>query len=954
MTPERATQIEALFHAVCDATAAQRADLLAQADPELRREVDSLLAARGGEIFDRPAIHNASYLLEALTATHVSAGAQLGPYRIESKLGEGGMGEVFRAVDTRLGRAVAIKTVHERFNARFEREARAISSLNHPNICTLHDIGPNYLVMELVEGETLASRLKHGAMPLETVCHYGRQIASALAEAHARGVIHRDLKPGNIMIARSGIKVLDFGLAKIDQDETVTASRMILGTPAYMSPEQREGKPADARSDIYAFGCVLYEMSSGTRLGPARKRLGSAKLEKLISRCLQETPEKRWQSFAEIERELAAISSPAIRWKLVVPAVVAVLALFTSAYLYIHRLPKLTDKDKIVLADFDNQTGDEVFDGTLRQAMAIELEQSPFLSLVSDERVRDTLGFMGRKPDTRLTPQLAREVCERTASAAVLDGSIARLGTKYVLGMRARNCTTGDVLDQEQAQAAGKEDVLRALSEIAGRFRTHVGESLATVQKHSTPLAEATTPSLEAWKAYSKAQSVSDSVGLAAGVALLNRAIEIDPQFALAYARRGLWQNNLSESELSRESAAKAYELRTRASEREQFFITANYHRQFTGNLEKTRQTLESWANTYSREITPHGLMSGFVCQSPGNYPKAIEEAEKAIAIDPDFRPPYVNLAFSYVYLDRPQDAEATIRRASERKVEVPTLWLVRYYIEFLNGDQSGMDQQVTRSRGVTAEEDHIAFSQALVAARSGQLELAGRMSRHAMDVSQQVGQRERAALYQAGTAVWEAFFGNAPAAKRSAGAALAASDARDVEYGAAFALALAGDLARSQELAGDLQERFPEDTSVRFHYLPALHGLLALQHGKPAGAIQILQPAVPVELATPAISFFSFFGALYSAYVRGEAFLAAGRGADAAAEFQKIIDHRGLVLADPMGAMARLGLGKALVLSGNREKAKAVYQDLLILWKNADPGITTVRQAKAEYAKLQ
>jgi serine/threonine protein kinase len=434
VTPERASQIEALFHAVCDATAEQRAGLLAQADPEVRREVDSLLAARGGEIFDRPAIHNAPYLLEDLTATQVSAGAQLGPYRIESKLGEGGMGEVFRAVDTRLGRAVAIKIVHERFNARFEREARAISSLNHPNICTLHDIGPNYLVMELVEGETLAARLKRGAMPLETVRHYGLQIAFALAEAHAKGVIHRDLKPGNIMIARSGIKVLDFGLAKSDQDETITASRMILGTPAYMSPEQKEGKPADARSDIYAFGCVLYEMSTGMRVGSERKRVGSAKLERIISRCLTESPEKRWQSVAEIERELASTSPAAIRWKQVVPTSVMVLALSASAYFYIHRLLKLSDKDTIVLADFDNKTSDEVFDGTLRQGLAVQLEQSPFLSLISDERVQKVLGLMGRQPNAQLTPQLAREVCERTASAAVLDGSIYQARKQICIG----------------------------------------------------------------------------------------------------------------------------------------------------------------------------------------------------------------------------------------------------------------------------------------------------------------------------------------------------------------------------------------------------------------------------------------------------------------------------------------------------------------------------------------
>src|SRR5450432_4143269 len=554
MTPERFQQIEELYHAARQGTAEERAALLARTDPELRREIESLLTQRsGGEFLDRPAIQNAPELLPDLlrdsTVTNLAAGACLGPYRIESKLGEGGMGEVFRAADTRLGRAVAVKVTHERFSARFEREGRAISSLNHPNICTLYDVGPNYFVMELVEGETIAARLKSGPLPVKTALHYASQIVAAVAEAHGKGIVHRDLKPANIMIAKSGIKVLDFGLAKSGQDETVTASRMVMGTPAYMAPEQREGKPADARSDIYSFGRVLHEMLTGVRPASQRKRIPSRRLEKIVTQCLEEDPGRRWQSAAVLERELAKVTATN-PWKWV-SAAAAALALFAAAYLYLHRAPRLTDKDTIVLADFENKTGDPVFDGTLRQGVAIQLEQSPFLSLVSDERIHRTLRLMSQPANSRLTPELAKEICERTASAAVLEGSIDHLGSQYVLGLRARNCHNGDVLDQEQVQAARKEDVLNALSQMASKFRTRVGESLATIEKHSTPLEQATTPSLEALKAYSAGWHANMASGPASAMPHLQRAIAIDPQFALAHGFLGFMYSISGEADLA-------------------------------------------------------------------------------------------------------------------------------------------------------------------------------------------------------------------------------------------------------------------------------------------------------------------------------------------------------------------------------------------------------------------
>jgi hypothetical protein len=477
MSSARFQQIEELYHAAREATADERAALLARADPELRHEVELLLSERkGGEFLDRPAIEHAFDLLEDSATVALAAGARLGPYCIEHKLGEGGMGEVFRAVDTRLGRAVAIKIAHEQFSARFEREARTIASLNHPNVCTVHDVGPNYLVMELVEGETLAARLKSGPLAMNTALLYASQIAAALAEAHAKDIVHRDLKPGNIMVAPSGIKVLDFGLARSRQDQTVTASRTVMGTPGYMAPEQREGKPADARADIYSFGCILYELFTGAAVGPRRRRFPSRQLEKIASRCLEDDPGRRWQSVAELQRELARVSVAQIHGRLVLAAAGGLLALGAAAYFYFRPAPLLTDKDIIVLAEFTNRTGDPVFDETLRQGLAVQLEQSPFLSLVSDQRIRRTLPLMNIPSDARLTPEIAQGVCVRTSAAAVLEGSIATLGSQYVLGLRAKNCLTGETLADDQEQAARKEDVLGALSQIASRFRTRVGD----------------------------------------------------------------------------------------------------------------------------------------------------------------------------------------------------------------------------------------------------------------------------------------------------------------------------------------------------------------------------------------------------------------------------------------------------------------------------------------------
>jgi serine/threonine protein kinase/Flp pilus assembly protein TadD len=902
-------------------------------------------------------LENATELGDA-TVTLLTAGACLGPYRIEGKIGEGGMAAVYRAVDTRLGRAVAIKIAQKEFSDRFEREARAISSLNHPNICTLHDVGPNYLVMELVEGETIAARLKRGPLSVKTALLYASQILAALKEAHGKGVIHRDLKPGNIMIAKSGVKVLDFGLAKSEQDDILTASQMVIGTPAFMAPEQREGKPVDARSDIYSFGCVLYEMLTGARAGAHRRRIGSRKLEKIVNRCLEENPVLRWQSAAELERELRKTAASTVPWKRVAAAA-AILAVFAAAYAYFHRAPNLTDKDSIVLADFDNKTGDPVFDDTLRQGLAVELQQSPFLSLISDQRVQQTLARMGQPKDARLTPEIAQQVCERTGSAAVLEGSIASLGSQYVLGLRARNCNTGSVLDQEQIQAARREDVLNSLSQIARKFRTWVGESLATVERHSTPLAEATTPSIEALKAYSTGMKLLlSSANYESSLPVFRRAVEIDPKFAMAYAQLGLSYTAIGESGLSAESATKAWQLRDRVSDRERFFIDFIYDRQVTGNLEKAYQTLELWSQTYPRRgdgANPQDLLGGVSTHGTGRFERAIDAALDGIAAIPDSPIPYDNLGMAYFFTGRFLDAESTLQRASARKLETPIFQVLRYNIAALKGDPEQMDRAVSLAKRTGVAEHWMAHEEALALARSGRLQAAQRLSNRAVEVALHERERGAAASYQAARSLWEAVCGNAAEGNRYATAALDLSKSRDVEYAAAFALALSRDYSRSEALAEDLLKRFPEDTFVRFTYAPVLRASAALGQGKPADSLEQLEIARPYELAVNGLNHAHFYlGGLHSAYVRGEALMALHRHAEAAAEFQKILDHRGLVGLDPIGALAHLHLGRAYTRSGDKAKAKSAYEEFLTLWKDADQDIQILKEAKAEYAKLR
>ena len=956
MNAEHFRRVAALYQSACERTAEERAALLAAADPELRREVESLLAQRGGEFLERPAIQNAPELLEEPTLDGLPAGSTLGPYRIEGKLGAGGMGDVYRAVDTRLGRAVAIKIAQKQFVQRFEREARAISSLNHPHICTLYDVGPNYLVMELVEGETIAARLKRESYSVATALVHVSQILAAVAEAHEKGIIHRDLKPGNIMIAKSGIKVLDFGLAKSGQDETLTASHMIIGTPAYMAPEQREGQLADARSDIYSFGCVLYEMLTRARVGAGsqRKRLPSRKLERIVSRCLEADPQRRWQSVAEIARELSAGTGATRRRKRNAADVFPSQAGHPES----HRSLKLTGKGTtIVLADFGNATGEPVFDGQMNQLLAVRLDHPPHLSLLPDMRVRQTLGMMGRPAYTALTPEVAAEICERTASSAVVEGSIASLGTEYALSLRARNCRTGEILGQEQARAATREDVFKALAQMAKRFAARVGESLRRVEESPSLPAQASTPSLEAWRSYSAAMKAIQARAQSAEIiSLLKRATEIDPAFAMAFAVLGRLHSDLGESETGAHHIATAYGLRDSVSDREISYITFSYHRQVTRNLELARQILESWKHKDPGDLYPHGFLSGFVSPGSGHYDTAIEEGLKAIEIDPDFSIGYENVAWAYIYVNRLSDAEALLRMAAARKIEVIQFSLVRYAIAFLRGDKTAMHREATQRQGKVRSLGLFEHQEALTCANEGRLKEAARLSDRAVTLARQGGLLERAAQFAGARAVWSALVGNRAEAQTIAQAALSLCRSRDADYGPAFALAILQDSTQPRTVQADLETRYPQDTSVQFSYLPALRALDALNQDDPAKALELTQAAAPYDFAVPGTAFFTgaLFGALYPVYVRGLAYLQLGRPSDAAAEFQKILDHPGLVSTDPIGSVARLQLGRALSASGDREKSAAVYEDLLARWKDADPDIPVLKQAKVEYARLQ
>jgi DNA-binding winged helix-turn-helix (wHTH) protein/tetratricopeptide (TPR) repeat protein len=642
-----------------------------------------------------------------------------------------------------------------------------------------------------------------------------------------------------------------------------------------------------------------------------------------------------------------ALHAQVLRWQILLPFTLTVAA-FIGAFFFLHRVPLLTQKGTIVLADFTNSTGDAVFDSALRQGLSVQLGQSPFLSLMSDERVRETLSLMGQPVDARVTPQMARELCLRTQSGAVLQGSISSLGSQYVIGLDAVNCKTGDLLAQEQVQAARKEDVLKALGNASTNLRKKLGESLSTVEKFDTPIEQATTPSLEALAAYSLGQKALVVEGdYLAAVRWFENATHLDHNFAMAYAEQSAAYANLGENSLAIENTRKAYELRERVSKREKFYIEHHYYIMLLGDLVGSRQTLELWAQAYPRDSVPHFEL-GNLYDSLGQYERGLEEAREALRLDPGSGLTYAYLSYSYASLNRLDEAKAVAEEAQAKNLDSPALHITLYPLAFLRNDLAGMAQQVAWAAGKPGVEDVLLAMEADTAAYFGRLEKAGQLSRRAMASAEQEKEKETASCYEAKAALREALFGRPIRARQVA--ALGLSTHQVLEFVAGFALAVAHDTARAEVVAADMGRRFPKNTIVKFTYLPTIRAQIALNRNDTSKAIQTLQNAA-YELGQHGGS---CFVALYPVYVRGQSYLTARRGNEAAVEFRKILDHRSVVANEAIGPLAQLGLARAYALQGDTAKARAAYQDFLALWKDADPDIPVLQQAKAEYAKQQ